>query len=284
MRQFSILLGVVALLAGCRAKHADWPEPPAVQPSEDAPPSGSRACGRTATCARSVPASTQAPAPVATATDPPPPVAPRPSPPPLVWRVEAPRIEPRDPLPDPEAEAVAEAVASRATSDCYDRNVAQQCGLLGFLLSDKKSGARQRLDAAADAYDRACRLGSAKDCGVFASMLKRGDTFPRSLSRAATVAERGCALGDDMSCAISGEMTLAGVLGPPDKVKAERILAARCQSNGGLCCFRLGQYTLDGTFRGGTEKARALLLKSCRLGLDAACHKLDEMRSAGGSP
>lgn len=148
------------------------------------------------------------------------------------------------------------------------RDLPEACHNLGDLLERGAPGIPIDLNWAAGAYKRACDLGLAKSCTYFGVMLVNGTGVAKSEPAGLTAFERGCRGGDPRGCGLGGTLLLIAKR-PADALP---MFTRGCDGDDALSCAHLATMhgRGDGVPRD-EAKARALQAKACRLGMEAAC-------------
>jgi TPR repeat protein len=102
---------------------------------------------------------------------------------------------------------------------------------------DSKASA---LPPSAQAFQRACDLGSARGCNDLGVKFLDGEGVAKDAPRAVSLLQRGCDLKLPMACFNLGYMLASGLGTPRDPSGAMRLYDIACEQKVGLACNALG--------------------------------------------
>jgi uncharacterized protein len=161
-----------------------------------------------------------------------------------------------------------------------------------------------------DRLARACEAGSGQQCVELSYFYLKGlEGVTKDDARAYEYVGKACKAGDMFGCELQGKMLRDGRGTEPDFVSANALFIKACDGNSygactslaldtskrnpkaavplfvkacngddGLGCMGLGALYLHGNgVKKDTARAKELLAKSCKLGVDSACKKVDTL-------
>ncbi len=152
------------------------------------------------------------------------------------------------------------------------------CALYGRMLALGTAAIPADPAASVAPLETACEGGRYDACGQLGLMLWKGHGMPIDTNRADTLLEKACDGGIGVSCEHLG--TMLDAVGPPgSRYRAILALERGCAKQHAIACAMAGEWYATGKgVHQSRRQAREMLGQACKLGLQPACRRRDELR------